>query len=66
MNTLELYIDTHSPNRARTIEIMDTLQAHGIVSDTAVWPHDVAEVDAVRAVEWLATVRHAASFGGDE
>ena len=66
MNTLEAYIDEHSPSRSRTIEIMDDLQAHGIVSDNAVWPQDVAEADAVRAVEWLATVRHAAAFGGDE
>jgi len=32
---------------------MDWLQDRGIISDNAIWPQDVAELDARRAVEAL-------------
>lgn len=34
-------------------EAMNLLQDHGIISDLCASLDDVAEVDAVRAVEWL-------------
>ena len=33
--------------------VMDALQKFNVISDLAVHPRDVAECDAVRAVEWL-------------
>lgn len=53
MNALEFHLDHWSSTRAQIVEAMDYLQDRGIISDNCIWPHDVAELDARRAVEAL-------------
>ena len=53
MNSLECHLDHWSSTRAQIVEAMDWLQDRGIISDNAIWPHDVAELDARRAVDEL-------------
>ena len=50
INALEAYIAHHNYDPIWT---MNTLRDAGIISDNAVFPKDVALVDAVRAVEFL-------------
>ena len=54
VNSLCVFLDHWSSTRAQIIEIMNYLQnERGIISDNAIWPQDVAELDARRAVEEL-------------
>ena len=50
---MECHLDHWSSTRAQIVEAMDWLQDRGIISDNAIWPHDVAELDARRAVDEL-------------
>jgi hypothetical protein len=50
MTTLLNFIRAH---RLKPSEVMDRLQANGVVSDNCVTVADVAEADHARAVEWL-------------
>jgi hypothetical protein len=50
MNSLESHL---ARERMEPSVVMDALQKFNVISDLAVHPRDVAECDAVRAVEWL-------------
>ena len=50
MNALESHL---ARERMEPSVVMDALQKFNVISDLAVHPRDVAECDAVRAVEWL-------------
>lgn len=50
MNSLEIYIREQGLNPA---EVMDTLQAHCLVSDNCVTPADVFGADNFRAIVFL-------------
>lgn len=50
MNDLEKYLLS---KRISPVEAMNRLQDFGIVSDNAVWPADVADVDCERAIKFL-------------
>lgn len=51
MNLLEQWIEYGDDDPVNT---MNTLQAHGIVSDNAMMPGDVADQDCAAAVAFLA------------
>lgn len=50
MNLLEKYLRKNLFDPTR---VMNALMDAGLISDNAVWPADVADVDCARAVEWL-------------
>lgn len=50
MNSLEVYIREQGLNPS---EVMDTLQAHSLISDNCVTPADVFGADNFRAIVFL-------------
>lgn len=53
MNTLERYFELQKATDQEKVAAMNYLGNFGIISDNAIEPKDVAEFDAVRAVEFL-------------
>lgn len=53
INSLCVFLDHWSSTHAQIIESMNWLQDRGIISDNAIWPQDVEELDARRAVDAL-------------
>lgn len=53
MNALEFHYDHHCVKPAEQIQSLNLLTEHQIISDCVLTPADVADIDAMRAVDWL-------------
>lgn len=52
MNKLEIWLLEYGADPVKT---MNDLQDHGLISDNAVWPCDVADIDFEKAKQFLTT-----------